>query len=260
MDGLNCLQSIYKSNEKQEKTMPNWIQNELVAYNLDPRVKTILEATFKQDDPFQTICPMPEILNDTQSPTPYRLREMLGGSSRILAVLDDLSVSSINRKDEWRQKILEIGVDEMVRRIKEDKSIGEHEADEFEFAIRAIATTGYSNWYDWRLDNWGVKWDASEQMLEDEPLFKDESLGNPDLVVTFNTPWGPPTGILQNLTKQYPEATFILRWADEDDYGYGQGILYAEAGIVTEREIEDKKEFLKILLGYCDDEDEDEDE
>lgn len=239
--------------------MPNWIKNELVAYNLDPRVKTILEATFKQDDPFQTICPMPEILNDTQSPTPYRLREMLGGSSRILTELDDLSVSA-NRKDKWRQKILEIGVDEMVRRIREDKSIGEHEADEFELAIRAIAKTGYANWYDWRLDNWGVKWDASELTFEDEPLFKDESLGNPDLVMSFNTPWGPPTGILRNLTKQYPDAVFILRWADEDNYGYGQGILYAEAGIITKRKIEDTEEFLKTLIGYCDYGDEDEED
>lgn len=226
--------------------MPNWIQNELVAYNLDPRVKTILEAIFKQDDPFQTICPMPEILNDTQSPTPYCLEEMLR----------ELSCN----ENEWRQKILNIGVDEVIRRSKKIKVRDEDEANKIKLAIKAIAETGYSNWYDWCLDNWGVKWDASEQMVEDEPLFKDESLGNPDLVVSFNTPWGPPTGILQNLTKQYPEATFILRWADEDDYGYGQGILYAEAGIVTEREIEDKKEFLKTLLGYCDDEDDEDDE
>ena len=225
--------------------MPNWIQNELVAYNLDPRVKTTLETTFKHDNPFQTICPMPKVLEDTQSPTPYCLEKML-------------SALSCN-ENEWRQKILNIGVDKIIRRSRNLKVRDEDEANKIKLAIKAIATTGYANWYDWRLDNWGVKWDASELMFEDEPLFKEESLGNPDLVVTFNTPWGPPTGILQNLTKQYPDAIFILRWADADDYGYGQGILYAEAGIVSEREIEDENEFLKTLLGYCDD-DEDDDE
>ena len=80
-------------------------------------------------------------------------------------------------------------------------------------------------------------------------------------MVVFDTPWGPPTGILWKLSTQYPEATFILRWADSDDYGHGQGILCAEAGVVSERPIEDEKEFLNKLIGpYDDEDDEDEDE
>ena len=93
-------------------------------------------------------------------------------------------------------------------------------------------------------------------MIEEDSLFVDESLGYPNLIVTFDTPWGPPTGILWKLSMQYPQATFILRWADMDDYGNGQGILRAEAGVVTEPEIADKKEFLDKLSGYYDDEDE----
>lgn len=243
--------------------MPNWIFNELVAYNLDSAAKTALRTAFEQDEPFQAIHPMPEILNDTQSPTPYCLREMFQESScKNVSGLDGvIFYSSLNRKDDWRQKILEIGEHEVIRRIREDKSIGRQEAHMAELAVKAIVKTEYANWYDWCVDNWGVKWDASEPMFEDEPLFKDESLGNPDLMVVFDTPWGPPTGILWKLSTQYPEATFILRWADRDDYGHGQGILCAEAGVVTDQEIEDEKEFLNKLVGpYDDEDDEDEDE
>ena len=238
--------------------MPNWIFNELVAYNLDSAAKTTLRTAFEQDEPFQAIHPMPQILKDTQSPTPYCLRKMFQEPScKNVSGLDGvIFYSSLNRKDDWRQKILEIGEHEVIRRIREDKSIGKHEAHMAELAVKAIVKTEYANWYDWCVDNWGVKWDASEPMFEDEPLFKDESLGNPDLMVVFDTPWGPPTGILWKLSTQYPEATFILRWADRDDYGNGQGILCAEAGVVTELEIADKKEFLNKLVGSYDDEDE----
>ena len=234
--------------------MPNWIVNELVAYNLDSAAETALRTVFEQDKPFQAIHPMPEILNDTQSPTPYCLREMFHESSRKVASCLDGSIfySSWNRKDDWRREILEIGEDEVIRRIKEDKSIDKHDARRAELAVRAIVKTEYANWYDWRVDNWGVKWDASEPMFEDEPLFKDESLGNPDLTVIFDTPWGPPTGILWKLSTQYPQATFILRWADRDDYGNGQGILCAEAGVVSRRPIEDEEEFLNKLVDRYD--------
>ena len=45
-----------------------------------------------------------------------------------------------------------------------------------------------------------------------------------------------------------------------DDYGNGQGILCAEAGVVTEPEIADKKEFLNKLVGPYDDDEDAEDE
>ena len=56
--------------------MPNWIFNELVAYNLDSAAKTTLRTAFEQDEPFQAIHPMPQILKDTQSPTPYCLKKI----------------------------------------------------------------------------------------------------------------------------------------------------------------------------------------
>lgn len=229
--------------------MPNWIMNQLVAYNLDLPAKTALEQAFKSDRPFQAICPMPKILEDTQSPVPYCLEKMFGRALRPLSLLIDeskLYTSSV-RKNGWRQKILEIGVDEVMHRIDEDKSIETDIADKAKLAITAIVETEYANWYDWRLDKWGVKWEASDVSVEDETSFQDEPTENPDLIVDFYTPWGPPSGVLQELTEQYPEARFYLRWSDEFGPGNGIGFLFAEAGLIDERKIDDEKEFFDNL-------------
>lgn len=42
---------------------------------------------------------------------------------------------------------------------------------------------GASTWYDWCINNWGCKWDASRTEVYD---FDDIS------VITFQTPWAPP--------------------------------------------------------------------
>ena len=223
--------------------------NQLVAYNLDPAAKTALEKAFKSDRPFQAICPMPKILEDTQSPVPYCLEKMFGRALRPLSLLIDeskLYTSSI-RKNGWRQEILEIGVDEVMRRIDEDKSIETDIAEKAKLAITAIVETEYANWYDWRLDKWGVKWDASDVSVEDETSFQDEPTRNPDLIVNFYTPWGPPSGILQELTEKHPKARFYLRWSDEFGPGNGIGFLLAEGGLIDERKIDDEDEFFNNL-------------
>ena len=55
------------------------------------------------------------------------------------------------------------------------------------------------NWYDWRLKNWGTKWDCSEVSMEDE----DGSF----VVYDFWTPWGTPDAWLQAIAEKYPELT-----------------------------------------------------
>ena len=88
--------------------MPNWIMNELVVYNIDSTGKTTLEKAFGSNEPFQTICPMPKVLEDTQAPTPSSLNKILGASFS---------------EQEWRRIILEQGVEKVVRRIYKDKTI-----------------------------------------------------------------------------------------------------------------------------------------
>ena len=62
-------------------------------------------------------------------------------------------------------------------------------------------STGHTDdrWYDWRVQNWGTKWDAYDvEILDDDPE---------QLEVGFNTAWSPPESICHALREQYPDVS-----------------------------------------------------
>jgi len=46
------------------------------------------------------------------------------------------------------------------------------------------------NWYNWRVSNWGTKWDISDEGLE----FTDNGDGTAELTGWFDSAWAPPIG------------------------------------------------------------------
>ncbi len=55
------------------------------------------------------------------------------------------------------------------------------------------ARYGHDNWYDWRLENWGTKWNSYECSL-DTSWIEDGSLE-----YHFETAWGPPDEVHRKL-------------------------------------------------------------
>ena len=56
---------------------------------------------------------------------------------------------------------------------------------------------GSINWYDWRVDKWGTKWNSYNcEIVEHEDDY---------VVYTFDTAWGPPTGVIEALREQCPD-------------------------------------------------------
>ena len=50
---------------------------------------------------------------------------------------------------------------------------------------------GYDNWYDWRVENWGTKWDIMEfYNINRKEISEDES----EIWLGFDTAWAPPLG------------------------------------------------------------------
>ena len=49
------------------------------------------------------------------------------------------------------------------------------------------------NWYNWRVDNWGTKWDVSDEGLE----FIDNKDGTAVITGWFDSAWAPPIGAYQ---------------------------------------------------------------
>lgn len=59
---------------------------------------------------------------------------------------------------------------------------------------------------DWRIKNWGCKWDACNTTCKP---------GETRLDYTFTTPWSPPSAWLDTVSIKYPTLTFYLRFEDE---------------------------------------------
>jgi len=47
---------------------------------------------------------------------------------------------------------------------------------------------GFDNWYDWRVQNWGTKWDVSDEGLE----YVDNKDGTSHITGWFDSAWAPP--------------------------------------------------------------------
>lgn len=62
----------------------------------------------------------------------------------------------------------------------------------------------FTDWYAWRLANWGCKWDVDASLDIDEPT---------RLMYVFMSPWGPPDKAIETISGMYPTLEFTL------DYG-----------------------------------------
>lgn len=61
------------------------------------------------------------------------------------------------------------------------------------------------DWYNWRIDNWGVKWNNNIKTFFDY----DKILANTDIIkeisISFNTPWNVPLPLAAELISMHPE-------------------------------------------------------
>ena len=57
------------------------------------------------------------------------------------------------------------------------------------------------NWYSWRVNNWGTKWDVSDEGLE----FADNGDGTAEITGWFDSAWSPPIGAYEQFTQNNPD-------------------------------------------------------
>jgi hypothetical protein len=68
-----------------------------------------------------------------------------------------------------------------------------------------------NNWYDWRVENWGTKWEATDCELTDD----DKNF----LGYKFDTAWSQPQEFFELVTSQYPKLEFYCVWEEEQGWG-----------------------------------------
>lgn len=109
---------------------------------------------------------------------------------------------------------------------------------------------GADNWYDWRCENWGCKWDASESAF-----YKNGDYW----MVSFQTPWGPPIEFVQALSKKFNTMEFVMQYADENIGGSPLGEATFTNGEVMydgpDMDSDDREEYSDLVWdeGWVDD-------
>jgi hypothetical protein len=87
-----------------------------------------------------------------------------------------------------------------------------------------------NNWYNWNIENWGTKWNASDVYISDG-------------VIDFETAWSPAEPVIASLAKRFPEVTFIHDYVE-------QGIGFVGRKIHNFPDTEEKRnEFATLVCG-----------
>jgi len=80
--------------------------------------------------------------------------------------------------------------------------------DEYEdIALANIKKYGHADWYNWRCDKWGTKWDACHIYLQGE-TYHDY------VMISFDTAWSPPIPYYEALTKKYPLLSIYVEYSE----------------------------------------------
>ncbi len=67
---------------------------------------------------------------------------------------------------------------------------------------RRTALYGTDDWHNWSIINWGCKWNIDQSDLT--------IISYNEICYYFSTPWSPPEGVLENLSKRFPELEFNI--------------------------------------------------
>lgn len=86
---------------------------------------------------------------------------------------------------------------------------------------------GHTDWYNWRVENWGTKWDVAESEVDE--------MDGESLIVHYNTAWAPNSEFIVFASKVYPSLKFRLSF-EEPGMGFC-GVTLCEGGeLITHRD------------------------
>ena len=119
--------------------------------------------------------------------------------------------------------------------------IGKADEDAFFNVIKPRPADQEENWYSWNIENWGTKWDGApgEFTIDDG----DPEEGMSTVHLNFDTAWGPPDAIAEELTEQGFDVDLMY-------YEPGMGFVgkYTE-GLDETFDVDDCPEYLDEFYG-----------
>ena len=202
--------------------MANWVRNRLTIHgeNALEVMKSLLvksEVEGEYDFDFNKIIPMPDELNIQAS------RVTKNSAKLFLNSMDEYSEEQIKYakifKQAYKGEYFTLIGDEAKTLMKEVMSCHDIEKEGqpllfnnpnevLDFGKRVLENYvqyGAVDWYDWRCNNWGTKWNAAYTEIPCEDTAE----------VYFDTAWSPVTNLMCELSKQHPECKFEYEYAEE---------------------------------------------
>lgn len=176
--------------------MPNWCQNQLDVTGPEEVLRAFKDLAQGEGGALslQKLIPMPKELEGTTSPVPLSYEVLYhGGWKKLLGQPD----GAIAWPDFEGLKTEE----EVIQHIRHKYRSWVEEAYKTK---RAKDATGYSDWYNWRNQHWGIKWDIEAQL----------EISDSTLAYTFDSAWAPPIEALDTIAEKFPKLHFDLRFAE----------------------------------------------
>lgn len=185
--------------------MPNWCYNNIEIFASDK--DRIVNSEGQVD--FSIICPMADELNVTSGGT--NEMDMYVFLSNRLNTAHDYVCGMPDVKEMFNNMFAPI--DEVLsNNLKKAMELTPDELNEAYLRGKQLVhnykTYGATTWYEWRLQNWGCKWNAGDTSVINTKNKKKS------LTISFTTPWGPPTAWLAALAEK--GIVYNLRWQEED--------------------------------------------
>lgn len=108
------------------------------------------------------------------------------------------------RFNEWMGDVFSFNkILPMPEELKDSEPFNDKHAKRNEFKEKY----GAYDWYDWRVQNWGTKWDIYEVDIQ----HYDPTL----ITLCFQTAWSPPQMVIGSLAAKFPELKFKLAYLEE---------------------------------------------
>lgn len=218
--------------------MPNHVRNVVKFEQLDEgkTVSELLQEIHGEKEnqyiSFNKIIPIPEELN-------------INSGSRTLLSRDIYRMvkkGETLKDDEYRS--IHVWADDKENKLTNEeaaqKLIDNGEAD-LETAKQSFENEkkyGFPDWYDWRVTNWGTKWDAYDQYKVDENT------------IAFNTAWSDPTPVIRKLAEDNTNMRMDHKYADEMPNFVGHTV-YERGEKVYDQVYYEEEDKVQELYGYC---------
>ena len=149
--------------------------------------------------------------------------------NKLIPMPSELEIEAGSRTTTGFKKYMEFVADTGFSTEMEPAYLAVHlEIDREEWALgkqayQNIQKYGCPTWYEWRIQNWGTKWNASSAEVLDGRL-------------SFLTAWNAPKPILEKLSQMFPSITIHHTWADKD-IGHNCGERTYQSGVETQEHL-----------------------